>query len=145
MTAQLCWGRNDEGQCDSPEGLLQVAAGANHSIAIRFDGTIACWGLNDQANVISERRLYEGRGWEDHIGTQRRRHCVVLGTRTLKINAIHQLEYSSKSGAVNTIHLVFDKTVPLHVGDGTITVNVTLLLATGNATGRRSQALTWNP
>ncbi len=62
-----CWGRNNEGQLglgmagvgDRPtptavSGLTdcaQLAAGPSHTCARRFDGTAACWGLNDHEQV----------------------------------------------------------------------------------------------
>ena len=44
----VCWGDNEEGQCDAPDGVFtQVAGGQVHSIGLREDGTIACWGDNN--------------------------------------------------------------------------------------------------
>ncbi|MCY3953136.1 MAG: hypothetical protein OXG69_11425, partial [bacterium] len=43
-----CWGGNDSGQSDAPDGqYTAIAAGHSHTCAIRADGTIACWGGND--------------------------------------------------------------------------------------------------
>lgn len=42
-----CWGSNDWGKCNPPKDLgtcLSVAAGSYHSIAVRIDGTVRCWG-----------------------------------------------------------------------------------------------------
>jgi len=39
----VCWGRNSEGQCDPPASatnLVAIAAGGNHSLALRRGGTI---------------------------------------------------------------------------------------------------------
>ncbi|MGB0325741.1 MAG: hypothetical protein ACPGGL_09450, partial [Phycisphaerales bacterium] len=42
-----CWGSNNYGQCDAPDGVFtQVEAGDRHSLGLREDGTIACWGDN---------------------------------------------------------------------------------------------------
>ena len=41
-----CWGANDEGQTDVPEGVRfrWLAAGAQFSCGLRLDGTVVCWG-----------------------------------------------------------------------------------------------------
>ena len=40
-----CWGNNDAGQSDAPEGeFTNVAAGSYHSCGVRSDGTVECWG-----------------------------------------------------------------------------------------------------
>ena len=42
-----CWGRNDYGQTDVPEGrFTAVSAGWGHTCAIHESGGIMCWGLN---------------------------------------------------------------------------------------------------
>ena len=44
----LCWGNNDFGQLDAPEGPFQsVSAGQSHSCAVRDSGEIACWGRDN--------------------------------------------------------------------------------------------------
>jgi hypothetical protein len=50
------WGRNNYGQTNVPPGLgnvVAVAAGMDHSMALRADGTVAVWGGNfyGQTNV----------------------------------------------------------------------------------------------
>ena len=44
------WGRNDDGQCNTPSDLgtcSSIAAGGGHTLALRTDGTVRCWGNND--------------------------------------------------------------------------------------------------
>jgi alpha-tubulin suppressor-like RCC1 family protein len=45
--AVVCWGSNAFGRCSPPADLgavLDVAAGMEHSAAVRIDGTVSCWG-----------------------------------------------------------------------------------------------------
>ena len=54
----VMWGNNDDGQCDVPTNLpdiVSVACGGHHTLALRFDGTVAAWGHNTlgQTNVPS--------------------------------------------------------------------------------------------
>ena len=45
----VCWGSNAYGVLDAPDGLFTaVAAGKEHSLAIRLDGSVLCWGNNDE-------------------------------------------------------------------------------------------------
>ena len=51
-------GRNSEGQCNVPSGLIsvtQVAAGIEYTVALKNDGTLVAWGSNTygQCNVPS--------------------------------------------------------------------------------------------
>ncbi len=51
-----CWGNNGSGECNVPFGLAtttSVAAGGNHTVALKGDATVACWGYNNygQCNV----------------------------------------------------------------------------------------------
>jgi hypothetical protein len=40
-----CWGANELGQKDAPEGAFaQIAAGGNHTCGVRPDGRLECWG-----------------------------------------------------------------------------------------------------
>ncbi len=42
------WGLNNYGQCNIPAGTYSaIAAGNQHSVALRTDGTLAAWGAND--------------------------------------------------------------------------------------------------
>ncbi|MXW60397.1 MAG: hypothetical protein F4003_01265 [Acidimicrobiaceae bacterium] len=45
--AIACWGNNEYGQADAPEGLFKaVSAGTSRSCGIRTDNTAACWGIS---------------------------------------------------------------------------------------------------
>ena len=47
-----CWGANESGQADAPEGhFSEVDGGRWHSCAIRSDGTVTCWGSNDSGQA----------------------------------------------------------------------------------------------
>ncbi|MHB1310237.1 MAG: InlB B-repeat-containing protein, partial [Limisphaerales bacterium] len=52
--AVLAWGENGAGQTSVPEGLndaIAVAAGEEHSLALRADGTVVGWGRNDSGRA----------------------------------------------------------------------------------------------
>ena len=54
MPQIVAWGRNDLGQTDVPAGLgkvVAVAAGANYSLALRADGTVAAWGWDSDGQT----------------------------------------------------------------------------------------------
>ena len=46
----VCWGMNDNKQCDVPEiiqgNVAMISAGSCHSIALTNDGKVNCWGMN---------------------------------------------------------------------------------------------------
>ena len=47
----VAWGANNFGQTRAPAGLSRVtaiAAGGDHSLALKSDGTVAIWGENNQ-------------------------------------------------------------------------------------------------
>lgn len=44
----VCWGSNEEGQCDKvAEPLEQISAGFGYNCGIEADGVLVCWGDND--------------------------------------------------------------------------------------------------
>ena len=52
----MAWGNNSEGQATVPAGLsgvIAIAAGDDHSLALKSDGTVVAWGWNTygQTNV----------------------------------------------------------------------------------------------
>jgi alpha-tubulin suppressor-like RCC1 family protein len=49
------WGNNASGQASVPSGLtnaVAIAAGANHSLALKPDGTLAAWGTNSEGQAV---------------------------------------------------------------------------------------------
>lgn len=64
-----CWGDNYRGQCTPPVGLtgvVEAAAGGNHSLARRADGTIAQWGTflaNPPATLSTATAIAAGKGF----------------------------------------------------------------------------------
>jgi len=48
----MCWGDNAYGQLDAPSGkFTEVAVGVFYSCGLRDDGTIQCWGRDDQGQL----------------------------------------------------------------------------------------------
>jgi len=50
MVALSLWGNNGSGRCNVPEpntDFIAIAAGYNHSLGLKRDGTIVAWGAND--------------------------------------------------------------------------------------------------
>jgi alpha-tubulin suppressor-like RCC1 family protein len=43
------WGFNQDGQCNAPPGqdFVAIAARFKHSLALKADGSIVCWGQNN--------------------------------------------------------------------------------------------------
>ncbi|MEO8616908.1 MAG: putative Ig domain-containing protein [Luteolibacter sp.] len=53
-TMLVAWGNNNKGQCSGPAALgdvLDLAAGWEHSLALRTDGTLIAWGRNDESQT----------------------------------------------------------------------------------------------
>ena len=47
-----CSVNNSYGQCDAPSGpFVEVAAGAYHSLGLRPDGSVPCWGISSPARL----------------------------------------------------------------------------------------------
>uniref|UniRef100_A0A7S2F0U0 Uncharacterized protein n=1 Tax=Pycnococcus provasolii TaxID=41880 RepID=A0A7S2F0U0_9CHLO len=53
----LCWGWNRHGQAPNPDAIqgpfVAISAGIRHSLAIRVDGSVACWGDNSNQQAPS--------------------------------------------------------------------------------------------
>ena len=66
----VCWGANDDGQLDVPEGTRfeQITAGYGSSCGIRTDGGIACWGRNNHQQLDAPDGQFTAidAGW-DHV------------------------------------------------------------------------------
>ena len=71
-----CWGANDDGQLDVPEGVgfQQITAGYRFSCGIRTDGEISCWGRNNHQQLDAPNGQFTAidAGW-DHA-------CALSGT-----------------------------------------------------------------
>ncbi len=71
-----CWGSNDNGQLDVPEGVSfqQITSGHRYSCGIRADGGVTCWGRNDHAQLDAPDGQFTAidAGW-DHV-------CALSGT-----------------------------------------------------------------
>ena len=50
----VAWGRNDLGQTTVPDdltGVTAIAAGSDHTVALKSDGTVVAWGRNDSGQA----------------------------------------------------------------------------------------------
>ena len=80
----ICWGKNRHRQATPPAGQFwQVSTGRDHACAIRFDGTLACWGYNNFKQCDrSQRNLRRGqRRHLLHLRHYHRRSAGLLGPR----------------------------------------------------------------
>ena len=58
----VIWGGNSSGQCDVPRnltGVIAIAAGYSHTVALKQDGTVAAWGDNSSGQCDVPRNLTE--------------------------------------------------------------------------------------
>ena len=61
--AVVCWGLNDEGQTDAPEGTYESVRAANvHSCALHTTGRIDCWGYSDRGATDVPPGVFEAIG-----------------------------------------------------------------------------------
>jgi len=54
-TLLVAWGKNNRGQATEPAGLgdvIDLAAGLEHSLALRTDGTVIAWGRGDEGQTV---------------------------------------------------------------------------------------------
>ena len=68
-----CWGRNDHGQSDAPEGkFIAVVAAGNHSCGLHSDGAIQCWGSNQYGQADAPDGQFTGVdvGWHHSCGVR---------------------------------------------------------------------------
>ena len=66
----VCFGDNDDGQCDVPTDLgavVAVSAGVDHTCAVRSDGQLVCFGDNSDDNAMC-RRIWE-QFWQSQQAT----------------------------------------------------------------------------
>ena len=75
-----CWGNNDDGQTDAPDGTFNaVTAGGVHSCALRTNSTIQCWGNNDDGQTDAPDGTFNavtaGRGHSCALGTNGTIQC----------------------------------------------------------------------
>jgi hypothetical protein len=74
----LCWGANDFGQASPPAGtFFDLAAGRNHTCAMRPDTTVVCWGDGSHGETAAPSGLFQ------HIASGDGFSCGVRGDLTL--------------------------------------------------------------
>jgi hypothetical protein len=73
----VAWGLDEAGQTEVPAGLsgvVQVAAGGYHSVAVRGNGTVVAWGENDFGQVSLPAGLSSvtsvAAGWSHNVALQ---------------------------------------------------------------------------
>ena len=113
-----CWGANDDGQLDVPEGVSfqQITAGYRFSCGIRTDGEISCWGRNNHQQLDAPNGQFTAidAGW-DHA-------CALSGTDAIcwgwnandRATAPEDVEFTAiAAGAEHSCGLTLDRRLDL--------------------------------
>jgi alpha-tubulin suppressor-like RCC1 family protein len=132
----VAWGYNSSGQATVPTGLTNVvaiAAGRNHSLALESNGTVVAWGFNGSgqtkvpaglnlANLLSGLTLSSGTLTPAFAsGTFSYTASVANSVASIDVTPTAYSGVSiSVDGAATVSGSVY--TVPLNVGDNTITI-----------------------
>ena len=114
-----CWGRNADGQCNTPADLgpCYAIAGGHHTIALQIDGSVRCWGYNVQGQCNTPADLgacsrIAGGGY----------HTIALRSdgrvRCWGLNADGQCNTPADLGACASIAGGYSHTVALRVDGG---------------------------
>ena len=89
----VCWGMNDNKQCDVPEiiqgNVAMISAGSCHSIALTNDGKVNCWGMNyykqcDIPEIIQGYTIMISAGSQHSIALTSDRKVTCWGINTYK-------------------------------------------------------------
>lgn len=94
----VCWGNNNQGQCNAPSGaFLEIAGGGSYSIARRCDVTIACWreNTNGQCSPTNVTLCKLLRGDGIHWGCEAMEWFAVRSTTAMG-NAMPRLVHLSR-------------------------------------------------